>query len=101
MILKEFYVERQVPYFERYARENTDLPFLVTLARARRRLRRRPLPARAPTSARRSENAEWKTVVFDERTGEPAVPNGSIGFRWGEEGMGKWNLELGDDRARR
>ncbi len=31
VILKEFYVERQVPYFDRYARENTDLPFLVTL----------------------------------------------------------------------
>ncbi len=45
VILKEFYVDRQVPYFERYARENTDLPFLVTLERARRRHRRRPLPA--------------------------------------------------------
>ena len=31
VIFKEFYVDRQVPYFERYARENTDLPFLVTL----------------------------------------------------------------------
>ena len=30
------------------------------------------------------------------RRGEPVVPNGSIGFRWGEEGVGKWNLELGD-----
>ena len=31
VVLKEFYVDRQVPYFERYARENTDLPCLVTL----------------------------------------------------------------------
>ena len=30
------------------------------------------------------------------RPDAPAVPNGSIGFRWGEEGMGKWNLELGE-----
>ena len=23
------------------------------------------------------------------------MPHGSIGFRWGDEGLGKWNLELG------
>ncbi|EQD63770.1 hypothetical protein B1B_06871, partial [mine drainage metagenome] len=28
----------------------------------------------------------------------PVVPNGSIGFRWGEEGKGRWNLDLGDAR---
>ena len=47
-----------------------------------------------PTSATTSENAEWKTVVLDERTGEPVVPNGSVGHRWGEEGAGSWNLAL-------
>ncbi len=31
VILKEFYVERQVPYFQDYARRYTDLPCLVTL----------------------------------------------------------------------
>ncbi len=31
VILKEFYVERQVPYFTGYARQFTDLPLLVTL----------------------------------------------------------------------
>lgn len=35
-------------------------------------------------------NPQWKTVAFDS-AGELAVPNGSIGFRWGE--TGKWNLE--------
>ena len=95
VILKESYVERQVPYFERYARENTDLPFLVTLREhgdawvADRFLRSSDL-------GDTGENAEWKTVVLDAQTGEPAVPKGSIGFRWGDEGMGKWNLELGD-----
>ena len=95
VILKESYVERQVPYFERYARENTDLPFLVTLREhgdawvADRFLRSSDL-------GDSGENAEWKTVVLDAQTGEPAVPKGSIGFRWGDEGMGKWNLELGD-----
>ncbi len=40
------------------------------------------------------EGAEWKTVVLDETTGEPAVPNGSLGFRWTEQGVGRWNLRL-------
>ena len=31
VILKEFYVEREVPYFRDYARRFTDLPLLVTL----------------------------------------------------------------------
>ena len=93
VILKELYVDRQVPYFERYARENTDLPFLVTL-----REQNGGLVAdrflRASDLGQTGGNAEWKGVVLDEKTGAPAVPNGSIGFRWGEEGMGKWNLEL-------
>ena len=37
VMLKEFYVEREVPYFDDYARRYTDMPLLVTLARARRR----------------------------------------------------------------
>ena len=32
VILKEFHVERQSPYFSQYVRENTDLPFLVMLS---------------------------------------------------------------------
>ncbi len=37
-----------------------------------------------------ANNPEWKTVVWDEISGGYVVPNGSVGFRWGEEG--KWNL---------
>jgi nitrate reductase alpha subunit len=29
-------------------------------------------------------------------TGQPAVPGGSLGFRFGEAGLGRWNLDLGD-----
>ena len=39
-----------------------------------------------------SEHAEWKPVVLDEATGEPAVPRGSVGHRYGEPG--RWNLRL-------
>jgi nitrate reductase alpha subunit len=95
VILKEFYVDRQVPYFDRYARENTDLPLLVTL-RQRGDAWVTDRFLRASDLGEASENADWKTVLVDERTGEPVVPNGSIGFRWGEQGMGKWNLELGE-----
>src|SRR5207245_2713390 len=31
VILKEFYADRRVPYFESYAQKYTDMPFLVTL----------------------------------------------------------------------
>ena len=41
-----------------------------------------------------TNNPDWKTVAFDETSGEIVVPNGSVGFRWGEKG--KWNLEEKD-----
>ncbi len=92
VILKEFYVEKQTPYFDGYAKKHTDLPFLVTLReRDGAYVADRFLRATRHRRGRR-ENAEWKTVVLDEATGEPAVPNGSIGHRWGEEGAGHWNL---------
>ena len=46
-------------------RRFTDLPFLVTPARARRRPRGRRASCAPPTSGEASENAEWKTVVWD------------------------------------
>ncbi len=33
-------------------------------------------------------------VVLDERTGEPAVPNGSVGHRYAASDEGRWNLRL-------
>ena len=41
-----------------------------------------------------TNNAEWKTVVFDDAEQGVAVPNGSLGFRWNE--TGRWNLDLKD-----
>jgi nitrate reductase alpha subunit len=95
VILKEFFVERQTPAFTDYVRRYTDLPFLVTLDERAGRW----LPGKFLTAAdlgQQSENAEWKTVLIDEKTGAPAVPNGSVGFRYGPEGEGRWNLDLGD-----
>ncbi|WP_069807246.1 nitrate reductase subunit alpha [Vulcanisaeta thermophila] len=93
VILREFYVDRQVDYFIDYVKRYTDLPFLVILEREgseyvpRRLLRASDLGINTP-------NAEWKTVVLDSITKGPVIPNGSIGFRWSDEG--KWNLKLED-----
>ncbi|MEU1600408.1 nitrate reductase subunit alpha [Streptomyces sp. NPDC005708] len=97
VILTEFYRDRQVPYFTQYAKTYTDLPFLV-------RLRERGdafVPDKFLTAADlpgrdgKEEAAEFKTVLLDARTGEPVVPNGSLGFRWtSQDGGPRWNLNL-------
>jgi nitrate reductase alpha subunit len=95
VILTEFSRDRQVPYFTDYVRRFTDLPFLVTLERRGDAWR----PGRFLTAADlgdKSEHAEFKPVVLDEGSGAARIPNGSLGFRWGEAGAGRWNLDLGD-----
>ncbi|MEY9956656.1 nitrate reductase alpha subunit [Streptacidiphilus sp. MAP5-52] len=97
VVLRECFVDRQVPFFQDYVRQFTDLPFLVTLEERDGAY----VPAkflRATDVAATDEGAEWKTVVLDEVTGQAVVPGGSLGFRWSESGKGKWNLDLGDIR---
>src|SRR5690606_5504967 len=96
VILKEFHVDRRPPYFDRYVRQFTDLPFLVCLREHRDGMVAGDRFLRASDLGDSSEHAEWKTVLIDEETGEPVIPQGSMGFRWGEEGEGRWNLDLGD-----
>jgi nitrate reductase alpha subunit len=93
VILREFYVEREVPYFRDYARRFTDLSLLVTL-RERDGAYVPDRLLRASDLAHEIEHAEWKTVVLDERTGEPTVPNGSVGHRYAASDEGRWNLRL-------
>src|SRR5512135_2590440 len=93
VILREFFVDRQVPRFVDYVTRHTDLPFLVCLRERGGGF----VPDRFHTAAdlgETSENAAFKTVLIDGRTGAPAVPNGSLGFRYGEAGKGRWNLDL-------
>ncbi len=42
------------------------------------------------------ENAAFKTVLIDARPASPSSPTAPLGHRYGEAGVGKWNLELGD-----
>jgi len=98
VILTEFFVRRRTPFFVDYVRKFTDLPFLVRLDPSPdgsalvpgKFLTADELPGAAPDTP---ENA-WRTVVLDSATDGPAVPNGSIGFRYAESGIGKWNLDL-------
>ena len=102
VILREFHLDRQAEYFEDYARKYTDMPMLVVLDEQDGRL----VPGRMlraedfDDKLGEANNPDWKTVAFDEATGRFVAPNGSIGFRWGEEG--KWNLveEAGNAETR-
>jgi nitrate reductase / nitrite oxidoreductase, alpha subunit len=103
VILKEYFVDRQVPFFTDYNRQYTDLPFLVTLDEqadgefaGAYRPGKNLVAGDFDNPQQASENAMFKPVVLDGATGEAAVPNGSVGFRYGDEGWGKWNLDLGD-----
>ncbi len=96
VILREFHVDRQVPYFEDYVRKYTDMPMLVRLVKQGEHL----VPERMLRASdfegglEETNNPEWKTVAIDKTSGKVVVPNGSVGFRWGEKG--KWNLEEKD-----
>jgi nitrate reductase / nitrite oxidoreductase, alpha subunit len=93
VILKEFYLDRQVEYFQEYARQYTDMPMLVRLVKKDGRLQPDRLVRASDFDGSLNEdnNPEWKTIAFDKNAGRVVCPRGSIGFRWGEKG--KWNLE--------
>ncbi|MFB6850724.1 nitrate reductase subunit alpha [Streptomyces sp. NPDC056373] len=100
VILRECFVERQVPYFTDYVKRFTDLPFLVALddrgtdsytPGAFVTARDLDLARNAETEARR-----WMPVLYDTVCGAPVVPNGTLGDRWGKASEGRWNLDLGD-----
>ena len=97
VILKEFYVDRQVPYFLDYLKRYTDCPFLVELVRDGKGYRAGQL-LRANRVARYKdvENGDWKMLVLDAKSAEPRMPKGAVGFRWPQKEKGKWNLSQED-----
>ena len=73
VLLKEFYVDRQVPYFIDYLKRYTDMPFLVEIGDQDGGASR-PLPARQPAGRLPSgtENGDWKLLVWDKTSGQAA-----------------------------
>lgn len=98
VILDEFYEKRKEPSFLNYAKQYTDMPFLILLDsyeeshKAGRFLR-------ASDLGHETEHAEWKPVIFDEAKNEIIVPNGTMGQRWEKDV--KWNLQLENEDGTR
>ena len=96
VILREFHLDRQAQYFEDYCRRYSDMPMLVRLVKQGGYY----VPDRLVRSSDftddlgQDNNPDWKTVGIDSTSGNIVVPQGSVGFRWGEQG--KWNLEAKD-----
>ncbi|WP_353463437.1 nitrate reductase subunit alpha [Mammaliicoccus sciuri] len=95
VILQEYYEDKQEEMFINYAKQYTDMPFIIQLDKhgegykAGRFLRSSDLGIE-------TEHAEWKPVVFDQNSKQLVIPNGTMGQRY-EEGV-KWNLNLvGED----
>lgn len=93
VILKEFFVDKSVPRFTDYVKKFTDLPYLVSL----REKDGAWVPDKflvASDLGDTSEGAKFKTVMLDSSTGKTFIPNGSLGHRYNDSSMGKWNLDL-------
>jgi nitrate reductase alpha subunit len=97
VILKEFYYQKQVPYFIDYVKKYSDLPFLVTLERHKDGTYSagKLLRASQVATTKDLENADWKMFMLDATTGKLALPKGTMGHRW-QKTKGEWNLKLED-----
>jgi nitrate reductase alpha subunit len=101
VILSECHARQPVPAFRDYLARFTDAAFLVTLEpRADGTYRAGALLNAAQLEATRgAENAAWKYFVLDEATGQPVMPQGTVGHRW-QATKGEWNLRLEDAGGR-
>ena len=94
VVLTEWYVKKQSDYFSDYVRRYTDFPMLVILEDNGRGdlVPGRFLRASDLDGLQASEHGEWKTIAIDEKSGDYAVPQGTVGYRWSKD-KGRWNLE--------
>ena len=102
VILREFFVDRDDAALRRLRDAAT--PTCRSWSRWSRATTGRTVPGKFLTAADLGQDRGRGRGVQDRWSGTtrpaaPAVPNGSLGFRCGESGAGRWNLDLGDDRA--
>lgn len=96
VILNEFHYKNPTPYFLEYTRRYTDASFLICLEETDGKfVPARLLRASQLARTREVENGDWKYLVWDELSGQPRMPQGSLGFRWQKQ-KGQWNLESKD-----
>jgi len=100
VILKEFFVDRKIPYFEDYVKRYSNLPFLVILEKDGDRLKAgRFLRASDIAELKEEEKAEWKSLLMDSASGRLRIPNGTIGSRWEGGDESQWNLQMRDAKS--
>lgn len=99
VILNEYYWKNPDPFFDSYARNYTDFPFLVLLdaeedgAAVDKTGEKTFLPGRflhGKDLGRSDKHSDFKYYVLDEMTNSLVVPNGTMGDRWDRKQ--KWNL---------
>jgi len=91
VILDEFYEKRKEEMFINYAKQYTDMPFLIMLDEHDDHLKTGRF-LRASDLGMEAEHADWKPVIIDGQTDEIIIPNGTMGQRWEEDKS--WNLIL-------
>ncbi|AGF72217.1 nitrate reductase subunit alpha [Corynebacterium halotolerans] len=95
VILSEFHVGRQTPYFMNYMRKYTDAPFLISLDEHGDGTY---TPGKFLTASQLSDTALSSTanathrLLTMEPDGRVVDPGGTVADRHGEDGVGKWNL---------
>lgn len=93
VILTDYYHKRVEPFFADYAKQFTDMPFIVLLDERDGHYE----PGRFMNAADQGsteKHAEFKYYVADAKTDAFVVPNGQMGDRW--DRCEKWNLKLED-----
>lgn len=91
VILQEYYENQPNDMFINYAKQYSDMPFVIMLDEDENGYKAGRF-LRASDLGMSGENNEWKPVIQDKLSQQLLVPNGTMGQRW-EEGK-KWNLKL-------
>ena len=94
VILQEYYINNPNSRFINYAKQYTDMPFVLMLDQDDNGLKAGRF-LRASDLGQDTTNGEWKHVLFDNLSNQLVVPNGTMGQRW-EDGK-QWNLKLEDE----